>query len=206
MKKNLIIVDLIVIIAIALFIAGVFEFLIIEESKFTAYKQECWNDTEVWVMWNDKKTKDFGITREQMINITYAYLFNYSLYCPSHLQDCFIEILTKKCKNITLEHERIFINCKGDGINELQICERAIQVKDLTTEFLDDNCECVEGVWSVSSCIYKTPEYCNNYCIEQQEGLCYYKEDTPKECFECEKIIGIDCQKYKCGDYWIERK
>lgn len=58
---------------------------------------ECWNDTKLLTMWNNETATSLGITQEDLINISYSYLYDYEIRCPKHLQDCFIEAPAEWC-------------------------------------------------------------------------------------------------------------
>ena len=69
----------------------------IEKTEIKVGEYRCWNDTKVWSMYNGLKAEAFGITDKQMVNITYAYLYNYSIWTTGNIQDKFIEIPRHKC-------------------------------------------------------------------------------------------------------------
>ncbi len=57
----------------------------------------CDNGTRVETMWNDKLATEFNITSEQISNMTYAYLYDYEIDCPEHIEDCFISVPVERC-------------------------------------------------------------------------------------------------------------
>ena len=82
-----------VVIVIALITVGVLS--IPERAK---YKITCVNDTKLFALWNYKIAEENNISQDTMINITYSYLYNYTIDCPRKgTQDCFVEIPIERC-------------------------------------------------------------------------------------------------------------
>ncbi len=84
--------------------------------------------------------------------------------------------------------------CKS--LNRYKTDCREIKVEDLTPKFLEENCKCVERE------ISNTTEISGREYDSQQEKLLEeYKTDV------CNVFkIAFPCQKYKCGEVYVERK
>ena len=57
----------------------------------------CWDDPKVWFMYNEVWAEQRGITQEDLVNISYAYLYNYSIDTNNWWEDAFIEIPSEEC-------------------------------------------------------------------------------------------------------------
>lgn len=195
-KDEEIIIKLILIISV-LIVVGIIWMIcenVLLKPEFKITKEECWNEEELIILWNDVRAKNFNITHKQISEITYMWLADdYFIECPKNLDDCFAYKITEVCKPV--EAEEIILNNYNCSVWEYdsskywncmyrnEIFKDIVSKEDLTIEFLEENCFCKEAC-EISLC-HTAPEgvYIFNYTD-----------------------LGYECSNYECGEYQVEVK
>ena len=99
------------------------------------------------------------------------------------------------------EVEFVEINCLGDGIHELKVCDNFRDNKDLTKEWLNENCKVLERKLNNAADMginKEDYEKGSRYCkLNYKNSDISWDEDEQR--FSCYNYI-----KYKCGDYTVE--
>lgn len=78
-----------------------------------------------------------------------------------------------------------------------------ISKKDLTKEWLKENCECIDKPYGMSVCKWDVPDDC---IIDRSITGLYTVNSSRPECLNCgqEDVFPEDCTKFKCGEYQVE--
>lgn len=50
---------------------------------------------EIWFMWNKLKADALNISTDEIVDISYANLYNYSVRCPANFEDCFLYVVVE---------------------------------------------------------------------------------------------------------------
>jgi len=224
---------------------GVFDLSKYEEPHFSIYKEECRNETGYYSEFPiapkeySSVGSDYGdefevvgcdddcnLTEVQKL-ITYNVLKEpfgfYNNYTSRIILRVHLSPTREVCEIVGAEEV-----C-GDiwGLELRYICdesigkcipkEACIKKKDITTEWLDENCECVNDIVYMKYSEYedkilKCHKKSSRRCLWIYEGNCW--ENRFNKCFPYDKgyrdnnnnfyVTKINCQKYRCQEYIVE--
>lgn len=78
-----------------------------------------------------------------------------------------------------------------------------ISKKDLTKEWLKENCGCLDKPYGMSVCKWNVPDDC---IIDRSITGLYTVNSSRPECLDCgqDYVFPEDCTLFKCGEYTVE--